>query len=149
MSWASRFEKEEAADFLRWALSSGWQEKIANEIPLMERLVFLAYHICRVEHPDIFSRLNNREFDRETLEENVAHIEAMRLGWGSAQYAKPGRVCQGSRSAAGDLSEWVVLRHPGLTEEQVSDWMRGGFALAFSDLNEPPQRFLALLDRQR
>ena len=105
------------------------------------------HQVCRVENPyHMFDRLTNRELDRRTLEEYVANIDAMRLGWGSAQYAVPGRVRTGSLTAAGDLSTWVIWRHPQLTEDQIDDWMAEGARLALSNLNLPPARFLALLN---
>ena len=145
--WADPNEVEAAARFLRWANTVGWQEYIAERIPVLERMVVLVHQVCRVENPcHMFDRLKNRELDRRTLEEYVANIDAMRLGWGSAQYAQPGCLRTGSLTAAGDLSTWVIWRHPQLTEDQIGDWMAEGARLALSNLNLPPARFLALLN---
>ena len=146
-SWASTSEVGAAAIFLRWALDSGWQEIVAFKIPLLERLILLVHQICRVENPcNIFSRLNNRELDRHTLEQYVADLKAMRLGWGSAHYARPGCVYRGRIGTAGDIPIWVFCQHPSLSDELISQWMRNGAILALSNLNEPPGRFFALLD---
>ena len=91
---------------------------------------------------DTFGRLNNHELNRELLDQYVADLEAMRLGWPSAAYAEPGLA------RAGEYSEpiWNISRHPSLSDDRLSRFMSDGRALALRDLNVPPQRFLALLD---
>ena len=102
-----------------------------------------------MENPSgTFDRLYNRYFDRLQYEQSLADIYAMRLGWGSSAYAWPGRVRAGSRTAAGDLSTWVIFPHPALTDAQISEWLREGAVVALRNLNEPPERFFALLDGQ-
>ena len=142
--WAGPSQVDLASRFLQWANTVGWQEYIAGRIPALERMVVLVHHVCRVENPyNIFHRLSNRELDRRTLEEYVANIDAMRLGWGSAQYAVPGRVRTGSRAAPGDLSTWVIWPHPHLTEKEIDDRMARGARFALSHLNLSAVRFLA------
>ena len=140
--WAHQREMEAAKRFLEDTVLSGWQKIIADKIVFLETQILLVNHICRVDNPkNIFSRLSNREMKRDTLDQYVAHFEAMRLGWGSALYAKPGLQHIHWRCDSGGASEWVILPHPDLTEEQMSGWMRNGNTLALS--SEPAEKFLA------
>ena len=82
--------------------------------------------------------MNNKEMDRQTLGEYVANFEAMRLGWGSAQYAQPGLCEDGSYSCL------VIPTHAGLTQEQIERWT--GAAAVLADSGEPARLFLSKME---
>ena len=104
--WARPRDVASAAEFLRGINQSGWQEDIAEIIPLLERLIVLVHRVCRMRNPfDIFGRLNNNDLDRALLNHYVADLEAMRLGWPSAAYAQPGLV----RPRGYDTDRWVIF----------------------------------------
>ena len=146
--WAHQWEMEAAKRFLEDTVRSGWQKIIADKIVFLETQILLVNHICRKVNPkNIFSRLSNKGMKGDTLDLYVAHFEAMRLGWGSALYAKPGLQHIHWRCDSGGASEWVILPHPDLTEKQMSGWMRNGNTLALS--SEPAERFLATIGLYR
>ena len=121
--WATHADVAEAATFLREINHFGWQEGIAESIPLLERLIVLVHRVCRVRNPfDIFGRLNNNDLDRALLNHYVADLEAMRLGWPSAAYAQPGLA----RPRGYDADRWVIFRHPGLSDARVVSLMFAG-----------------------
>ena len=141
--WAWPEDIAEAAEFLREINRFGWQEHIAEIIPLLERLIVLVHRVCRVRNPfNIFARLKNKDLDNAVLNQYVADLEAMRLGWPSAAYAQPGLV----RPRGYDADRWVIFRDPGLSDARLGGLMTAGRDLALRELMAPPRRFLALLD---
>ena len=141
--WAWPADVEEAAKFLRWAETSGWQQRIARKIPKLERMILLVHRVVRVKNPgQMFARLSNSEFNRELLGQYVADLDAIRLGWPSAAYADPGLVRLGEYAEP----KWVIFKYPSLSDERIKRLMSDGRTLALRDLNEPPQRFVTLLD---
>ena len=121
---------------------------IAERIELLEQMILLVHGITRVEDTRfLFSRLTNAQMDWHILDEYVANFDAMRLGWGAARYAEPG-IRQTTRShQPGSVSEWVVQTHPGLSQEQIWDWMRAAVFMASS--RDPALRFFAWRCAQR
>ena len=143
--WARACDVEAAAGFLEDAVESGCQRMIAKKIGLLEQMILLVHNICRVEKTaEIFSRLNNAGMDPNTLDVYVANFEAMRLGWGSAHYAQPGLQHTDWRCEDGGYSRWVIMDHPGLTQEQKLHLMRAAVSMASS--REPAARFFAVGD---
>ena len=138
-SWA-RKEWDPTTVFLREVSASGWQQRIAETIPFLERLIVIVYQVCRVTNPGGIFRLSNRELDFPTLEKNIADINALRLGWPSAEYACPGLVNPGS-----DHPNWIITRHPDVSNEVVFVLSQAGQTLALQDLNLPPNRMLLAL----
>ena len=74
-------------------------------------MILFEHNICReeVEAVGLSGRLTSMGLDWTVLVEYVANFEAMELGWGTAQYARPG-LCGHGRS-----SRWVIAPHAGLT----------------------------------
>ena len=133
---------EEASCFVRWVVESGKQQMIAARIELLEQMILLVHGITRVEDTKcLFSRLTNAQMEWHILDEYVANFDAMRLGWGAARYAQPGLRQTTWMHRPGSVSNWIVKTHPGLSQEQIWNWMRAAVFMASS--RDPAERFFA------
>ena len=75
--------------------------------------------------------------DRQIFGDCAGTAEAMRLGWGRAQYAQRGVSEDGTLGL-------VIPAHAGLTQEQIDRWTRAAAVLA--DSGEPARLFLSKME---
>ena len=82
---SSNKDEERALRFLVDTVEYPRQEMVANKIRVLTQMMLWVHKICGGNETDqLFSRLNTKEMDRQTLGECAGTSEAMRLGWGCA-----------------------------------------------------------------
>ena len=129
-SWA-RGSWVQVFNWLHHWRQTGVYDGIRQLKPVIDRFAILVHTVVREENPaQLFAPrdgwVRDAACDDVMVELIVAQIHALRFGWPSADYARPGYVMWRGRRC------WVIRKHPLVDERAINVWMSRGHAYACS-----------------